>query len=170
ANEEDPDVMARRPELRYMPAQAVAAWVQQKRNFLTQNPNPETRRAFIQVRRDLVKALHDAGAGLLLGSDAPQWWNVPGFSALRELEALVAAGLTPYQALETGTRNVAVYFGTTERAGTIEVGKQADLVLLEANPLADIRNVWRRAGVMIRGRWLPAGDIEARLNEFAANR
>lgn len=170
ANGEDPDAMADRPELRYMPAQMVAGWVQQKRTFLAQNPSAENRRRFIEVRRALVKALHDAGAGLLLGSDAPQWWNVPGFSALRELEALVAAGLTPYQALETGTRNVAVYFGVADRAGTVEVGKQADLVLLEANPLADIRNVWRRAGVMVRGRWLPAGDLEARLGEFAANR
>jgi hypothetical protein len=170
ASDEDPDVMAQRPELRYMPAQAVAGWVQQKRNFLSQNPSAETRRRFIEVRRQLVKALHDAGAGLLLGSDAPQWWNVPGFSALRELEALVSAGLTPFQALETGTRNVAVYFGVADRAGTVQVGRHADLVLLEANPLADIRNVWQRAGVMVRGVWLPAGDLEARLNEFAATR
>jgi len=170
ANDEDPDAMAQRPELRYMPAQMVAGWVQQKRNFLAQNPSAETRRRFIEVRRQLVKALHDAGAGLLLGSDAPQWWNVPGFSALRELEALVAAGLTPYQALETGTRNVAVYFGVADRAGTIELGKQADLVLLDANPLADVRNVWQRAGVMVRGAWLPADDLAARLNQFAASR
>jgi imidazolonepropionase-like amidohydrolase len=78
--------------------------------------------------------------------------------------------LTPFQALETGTRNVAVYFGVADRAGTVQVGRHADLVLLEANPLSDIRNVWQRAGVMVRGVWLPAGDLEARLNEFAATR
>lgn len=163
----DPDLQAQRPELKYMPRQTVADWVQRKREFLAQNP-ADTRRRFIEVRRQLIKALHDAGAGLLLGSDAPQWWNVPGFSALRELELIVAAGLTPYQALETGTRNVAVYFGIANQQGTVEVGKRADLVLLDGNPLADITNVWRQAGVMIRGRWIPRAEIEERLAAIAS--
>ena len=119
------------------------------------------------VRRKLIKALHAGGAGLLLGSDAPQIYNVPGFSIHRELESLVAAGLTPYQALETGTRNVAVFFGTLPTTGTIEVGKRADLILLDANPLADVRNTTRRSGVMLRGRWLPKAEIEKRLAAIA---
>ena len=82
-----------------------------------------------------------------MGSDAPQIYNVPGFSIHRELESLVAAGLTPYQALETGTRNVAVFFGTLATTGTIAVGKRADLILLDANPLADVRNTTRRRRV-----------------------
>jgi imidazolonepropionase-like amidohydrolase len=86
----------------------------------------------------------------------------------RELEALVAGGLSPYEALVTGTRNVATYFGTAARAGTIAVGKQADFLLLEANPLADIRNTTRRAGVMIRGVWLPQAEIDAKLEAIAA--
>lgn len=167
ATDLDPESQARRPELKYMPRQAVAGWIHQKENFLAQN-SPEARRRFIEVRRHLVKALHDAGAGLLLGSDAPQWWNVPGFSALRELEAIVAAGLTPYQALETGTRNVAVFFGIANQQGTVDVGQRADLVLLDANPLADIANVWRQSGVMIRGRWLPRAEIEERLAAIAS--
>jgi imidazolonepropionase-like amidohydrolase len=124
---------------------------------------PESARRTIEVRRHLIKALHAAGAGLLLGSDAPQIYNVPGFSTHRELESLVAAGLTPYQALETGTRNVARYFGTERETGTIERGKRADMVLLEADPLVDIRNTTKRAGVMVRGRWLPREEIERRL-------
>jgi imidazolonepropionase-like amidohydrolase len=75
----------------------------------------------------------------------------------------VAAGLTPYQALETGTRNIARYFGTERETGTVERGKRADLVLLEADPLVDIRNTTKRAGVMLRGRWLPQAEIEGRL-------
>jgi imidazolonepropionase-like amidohydrolase len=94
-------------------------------------------------------------------------WNVPGFSTHRELESLVAAGLRPWQALETGTRNVAVYFGTQQETGTVETGKRADLVLLDADPLKDIRNTTKRAGVMVRGRWLPQVEIQARLDDVA---
>jgi len=79
----------------------------------------------------------------------------------------VAAGLTPYQALETGTRNVAVFFGTLPTTGTIEVGKRADLILLEANPLTDVRNSARQSGVMLRGRWLPRSEIDTRLAAIA---
>jgi len=171
ASPEDPEQMAQRPEMRYMPAQTVAQWVQQKRNF-TSGPNFTAARAqrYIQVRRRLIRALHDAGAGLLLGSDAPQWWNVPGFSARRELEYMVAAGLTPYQALETGTRNPAVYFGAQRAWGTVEEGRSADLILLDASPLQDIRNLWKQAGVMVRGQWLPQAEIERRLGEIAGSR
>ena len=168
ASEEDPEVMAQRPELRYMPPALLEGSIRQKRRLWEDHPSAEDWRRFVETRRKLVKALHDAGAGLLLGSDAPQWWNVPGFSALRELGALVAAGLTPYQALETGTRNVATFFGTQDRAGTIEVGKQADLLLLDANPLEDISNVWRNAGVMIRGRWLSRAEIRRHLDRLVS--
>jgi imidazolonepropionase-like amidohydrolase len=83
------------------------------------------------------------------------------------LESLVGAGLTPYQALETGTRNVAEFFGTLATTGTIEIGKQADLILLDAKPLSDIRNTAKQSGVMVRGRWLPKAEIETRLAAIA---
>jgi dienelactone hydrolase/imidazolonepropionase-like amidohydrolase len=168
ASPEDPEVMARRPEMRYMPPATVAQWVEQKRSF-TSAPGftPERAERFVEVRRALIRELHAAGAGLLLGSDAPQWWNVPGFSVRRELEFLVAAGLTPYQALETGTRNPAIYFGEPDEWGTIEPGKAADLVLLSANPLDDIRNLWQQEGVMVRGRWMPQTELDRELEAIA---
>lgn len=164
ASPEPPEVLARRPEMRYVPPQTLAQWTQRKRTF-QQAPgfSPERARRYVEVRRRLIKALHDAGAPLALGSDAPQWWNVPGFSARRELELLVAAGLTPYQALATGTRAPAEFFGAQEEWGTLAVGRAADLVLLEANPLDDITNLWKQAGVMVHGRWLPQPEIERRL-------
>jgi hypothetical protein len=168
ATAETAEILARRPEVRYIPPQMREQWIAWKNNAGTGAPPRAALDQWIAARRRLIKALHDAGAGLLLGSDAPQVWNVPGFSVHRELEALVAAGLMPYQALATGTRNVATYFGTTDRAGTIAVGKQADLVLLDANPLTDIRNTRRRAGVMLRGVWLPQAEIQRRLDEIAA--
>jgi imidazolonepropionase-like amidohydrolase len=160
--------LARRPEMRYVPAATLAQWAEVKGSLLQETgSSAESARHTIEVRRRLIKALHDAGAGLLLGSDAPQMYNVPGFSTHRELEALVASGLTPYEALETGTRNVAVFWGTLGETGTIEAGKRADLALLDADPLADIRNTTRRAGVMLRGRWLPQAEIQSRLDAVA---
>lgn len=164
-----PEQMAHWPEMRYMPPQTVAQWVQRKRDFqAAAGFTPERARRYIQIRRQLIKALHDAGAGLLLGSDAPQWWNVPGFSARRELEYMVASGLTPFEALESGTRQPAVFFGAQAEWGTVERGKVADLVLLDANPLQDVRNLWQQAGVMVRGRWLPQSEIQQRLDAIAA--
>jgi imidazolonepropionase-like amidohydrolase len=156
--------LAQRPELRYVTPETRAQWAEVRQSMLSETGStPESARRTIEVRRRLIKALHAAGAGLLLGSDAPQIYNVPGFSTHRELESLVAAGLTPYQALETGTRNIARYFGTERETGTIAEGKRADLILLDADPLTDIRNTTRRAGVMVRGRWLPQAEIEKRL-------
>lgn len=158
--------LAQRPEMRYVTPQMRAQWAEVRESMLSETGSTaESARRTIEMRRRLIKALHSAGAGILLGSDAPQIFNVPGFSTHRELESLVAAGLTPYQALETGTRNIAKYFGTERETGTVERGKRADLILLEADPLTDIRNTTRRAGVMVRGRWLPQAEIERRLAE-----
>lgn len=162
------DALARRPEMRFVPPATQAEWAQVKRTILSETgSSAASAERTMETRRRLIRALHAGGAGLLLGSDAPQIYNVPGYSIHRELEALVAAGLTPYQALETGTRNVAVFFGTSAQTGTIAVGKRADLVLLDDNPLRDIRNTTRRAGVMVRGRWLPQADIQSRLDAIA---
>ncbi len=162
------EALARRPEMRYMSPETLADWAESKQSIMKKTgSSPESVRRTMETRRRLIKALHDSSSGLLLGSDAPQIYNVPGFSIHRELESLVAAGLTPYEALATGTRNVAVFFGTLPRSGTIEVGKQADLILLTANPLEDIRNTTRRAGVMLRGRWFPQAELERRLAAIA---
>jgi imidazolonepropionase-like amidohydrolase len=162
------EALARRPEMRYVKPATLASWADAKQSIMQETgSSPESVRHTMETRRRLIKALHDGGAGLLLGSDAPQIYNVPGFSIHRELESMVAAGLTPYEALATGTRNVAVFFGTLPQSGTIEVGKRADLLLLTANPLDDIRNTTRRAGVMLRGRWFSQAELERRLAEIA---
>lgn len=166
----DPEEMAARPEMRYMPPRTVRQWVERKQGFLEHELyDPELAMRFIEVRRRIIYALQEAGAPLLLGSDAPQIFQVPGFSIQAELRMMVASGLTPYEALEAGTRNVAEYFGALDEYGTVEEGKAADLVLLAANPLEDIAAVGQRAGVMVRGRWLPESEIQARLGEIAAS-
>ena len=155
------------PEMRYMPLGTIGQWSRSKSQVLGDPAyDAEIVRAAIEVRRKLILALHEAGAGLLLGSDAPQVFNVPGFAIHRELEYVVAAGLTPYEALRTGTVNPAEFFGQQRVFGTVEPGKEADLVLLDANPLADIGNASRIHGVMLRGRWLGREDLDAILEKF----
>ena len=153
------------PEMRYMPAATVARWAERKAATLAERDfNAETAARAIDLRRRLIFELHRAGAGLLLGSDSPQVFSVPGFSIHRELEILVAAGLTPYEALHTGTVSVAEFLGS--RGGMVAIGRDADLVLLDANPLADIRNASRIHGVMLRGVWMPAVELEARIARY----
>ncbi len=161
--------LAARPEMRYVPRAILSQWVQATRNFRNQaDYDPQLAERFIAVRAKLIKALHDEGAGLLLGSDAPQIFNVPGFAIHHELGMLVAAGLTPFEALATGSANVARFLGEEEVFGTVAVGRRADLILLEADPLADIVNLQRRAGVILAGRWLPESELQAGLARIAA--
>jgi imidazolonepropionase-like amidohydrolase len=157
-----------RPEAQYMPPQALTQWTQQRNNQLA-NISADTSRGVIEFRDRMLKALSDAGAKILLGSDAPQLFSVPGFSLQREMEAMVKAGLTPYQVLESGTRNAAIYLNAEKEFGTVEVGKAADLILVDGNPLKDVANVAKRAGVMLRGRWLPESELARMLDAIAAS-
>lgn len=164
---EDVNAMRKWPEMQYVGGDEAGQWVAVKQKNV-QAYSAEHRQKYINLRRRLIKALHDGGVGVLLGSDAPQTWNVPGFSIHREIATYVAAGLTPFQALATGTRAVAEHLGTSKSAGTIEVGKRADVVLLDGNPLQEIGNTSKIAGVMISGRWLPKNDIDKRLQASRA--
>ena len=112
--------------------------------------------------------MRDAGAKIAFGTDSPQLFSVPGFSIHREMQSMLAAGLTPFEILASGTRNVGRYYGAEAEFGTVATGRRADLVLLDANPLTDVRNFGRRAGVMVHGRWLPESEIQARLAQIAA--
>ncbi|WP_114951273.1 amidohydrolase family protein [Sphingosinicella terrae] len=168
ASSEPGEAMIRRPEMRYMPRRVLDGWAQAKREFQASATfQPEAARALVDLRRRLLHALHEAGAPIALGSDAPQFFNVPGFSIHHEMGMMAAAGLSPYAVLESGTRNPARYFGTPDAFGTVAPGRRADLILLEANPLEDLDNVQRRVGVMVRGRWLPEAEIQARLEQIA---
>ena len=122
----------------------------------------------MEARNRIVRAIHQAGGRILAGSDSPEFFLLYGWTLHRELESLVDAGLPPYAALEAATRNPAEWLGTLAESGTVEPGKRADLVLLDANPLADIRNTQRIAGVMRAGRWYPAAELARMIDESAA--
>jgi imidazolonepropionase-like amidohydrolase len=155
------------PEMKYWPAATVEQWKTNTANTRQQlGVTPESAKKYNELRRTIMQALYKGGVPFLLGSDAPQFWNVPGFSILRELEAMAKAGLTPYQILETGTRNVAKYVNQESEFGTVTAGKRADLVLLNANPLTNVSNWGNKAGVMVRGKYYDAAEIERRLSEL----
>lgn len=156
-------------EFAYWIPQQVAAWRRFKDDMLAQGQvSRAQRQAFLALRRQALKSLYDAGVPFLLGADAPQLWNVPGFSAHRELGSLVAAGLTPYQALRTGTVDVARFMGEEGKAGVVRPGARADLLLLDANPLAAIGNSLRISGVMVNGRWIGQAERDAMLRALTA--
>ena len=114
-------------------------------------------------RLAMIRALDAAGADLLVGTDTPNPFVVPGFSLHRELDNFVAAGLTPGRAIQVATRDAARFLDVLSEVGTVEVGKRADLVLLDANPMDDIAHVGQPAGVMVRGNWLSREDLDRRL-------
>lgn len=116
------------------------------------------------MNQRMTKLLHDNGAPLILGTDAGNPYLTPGFSLHQELELMVAAGLTPYEALRAGTINAAASLGKEDEFGSLSVGQRADAILLEANPLEDVRNASRRAGVMLRGHWFTADDLQQLLS------
>jgi hypothetical protein len=166
---ESPEALRSRPEIKYVPPGMVNQWVQQKNNQLQQGGDAEGAARLIEVRNRVLKALYDGGAKIMLGSDAPQLFSVPGFSLHREMQAMVKAGMTPYQVLEAGTRNPAVYLKAEKEFGTVEVGKRADLILVDDNPLKDVGNLAKRSGVMVRGKWIAESELRKTLDDLAAS-
>jgi len=123
-----------------------------------------TRKRFVEKELEVVGAMHRAGIPFLAGTDTPPGVYIfPGFSLHEELQRFVAAGFTPMEALQTATLNPAKFLGMQDRLGTIEEGKLADMVLLDANPLEDIRNTQKIAAVIVNGRYLSRADLDKML-------
>ncbi len=161
------ELQAARPETKYMPAGMVKRWTEATETRL-KDADIAANRKVAEYRRTLLSALHSGGVPILLGSDSPQIFSVPGFSIHREMQFYAEVGMSPYEVLLTGTRRVAEHFGATDDFGTVATGQRADLVLLEANPLQDISNAEHRAGVMVNGRWFSNNEIQTRLAEIEA--
>jgi len=160
--------LQQRPELRYVPRSWVESWSVAVANLRRNAADPAPGARELEIRRRVLKAAADGGVGLLYGTDSPQLFSVPGFSIHREAQAMAGAGLSPFQILAAGTRNIADFYGARADFGTVDVGRRADLLLLEADPLVDIAHLQRRAGVMVAGRWLPEAEIQRRLEDVAA--
>lgn len=121
---------------------------------------------FLDLRKRLIGAAHDAGVPILLGSDSPQIFNTPGFSIHRELAAMVAAGLTPFEAIASGSTVPAAFYGESDAWGSIAPGRDADLIVLRDDPLADIANTRSIEAVMVRGRYIGREELDAGLADI----
>lgn len=155
------DEVADRPETRYV--SIPPGWERFRRSA------PPGRRAWardlLAFLQKVTATLHREGVPLLAGTDAMGWaYVIPGFSLLDELDLMVSAGLSPYQALRTATVEPARFLQRPSEFGTVAVGQRADLVLVERNPLEDLRTLRKPVGVMARGRWFPAAELEAMLS------
>ncbi|MBT8471938.1 MAG: amidohydrolase family protein [Marinicaulis sp.] len=155
-------------ELRFVPKNVVDGWARRVASGGNTEASEDEQAIYFENRRKLLKALADGGAEILLGSDAPQLYSVPGFSIHREMAAMAEAGMTPAQILHSGTAAPRAYFAEKDTFGQIAPGNRADLILVGANPLDDISNASNINGVMVRGRWLSRDDIDARQDELAA--
>ncbi len=156
--------------MKFVPPEWLASWDPSK-DFrlkdLTQADFEKIRKADA-MKAGLTLKLHKAGARILLGTDTPNPFVIPGFSIHEELQNLVGAGLSPYEAIRAGTRDAAEFLNAEDEFGTVEVGKRADLILLDANPLENVDNVSRRVGVMVRGKWYPEEELEGMLDRLVA--
>ena len=165
---QDGAAIAAEPEMKYMSPKTLFAWRQSHQSLINnESYSANTYQIFLQRRQALLRGLHEAGVNLLLGSDAPQVFNVPGFSLQHEMKAMSEAGLSNFTILHSGTVNPARFFKSEGEYGTIVKGASADLILLSANPLEDIENMRKQLGVMLRGEWLSKTMIDEKLAAIA---
>ena len=159
--------MQAREEVAYLPANLRRNYARAVEN-LGARFTPESAAAFLTLRKRLLREAFEAGVPVLLGADAPQIFNVPGFATHRELESTVAAGISPFDALTTATVAPARFFGQTAQWGSIAPGRDADLVVLREDPLQDISRTRSIDAVMVRGRYLDREELDAGLAEIRA--
>ena len=162
---------AENPDLKFVSADTLELWRDVAKDFTAKVP-PASKAAFAlayatQLR--LVKLLHDRGVKMMAGSDTGGGWLVPGFAFHRELDELARAGLTPLDILQMATLNGAEFLGRTATMGSIDVGKNADLVLLDANPVESVKNLHQIRGVVRAGRYYSRADLDSLMAAARAN-
>jgi amidohydrolase family protein len=157
--------------LKYIPKQRLADWAPDNDVFVKRFAAADSEGRLRLYRRlvELVGALNRNGVEFLAGTDLGRPFIFAGFSLHDELCLLVQAGLTPGEALKAATYNPAKFLGMLDRLGTVEKGKLADLVLLDANPLKDIHNTQKIRAVVLNGRYLDRAVLDKMLAEAATN-
>jgi len=163
----DPNLMMQEPEISYMPSKTRFAWTQSKTNLIKNPGYSEAKFSkFLDIRKKILYAMHQSNVNLLLGSDAPQVMNVPGFSLQHEMQSWVDAGIPNWKILQSATSEVARFFKAENQFGDIATGLSADLILLDKNPVEDIKNMQAISGVINKGIWIPKTQIDSELTRI----
>lgn len=157
-----------KPDYEYLNAARREEKWKYRKSYMDKMAPLESREKYVKIRKLMVNELWKAGVPLMAGSDSPEFFVVAGFSIHDELKTMVDAGLTPYAALQTATVNPATFLEIDKRTGTIEVGKEADLLLLDKNPLEEINNTRSLAGIASGKRWFDSQAIQTLLAESKA--
>lgn len=155
----------KRTDFSYIPSHIIKERWEVRDMYWKKAPSEDKRKKYIAVRKKMTHDLWKAGVPLMAGSDSPEWFLVQGFSIHDELETFVKAGVSPYGALETATKNPATYLGVIKTKGTIEIGKNADLLLLDKNPLEQISNTRSINSVIVNGKLYDRTTLDAMLKQ-----
>ena len=161
------------PRTKYVPRSLLKGWLKSfdDPNNTMQNGEADLNRALLQRSFQVVSQMQSAGVHVLAGTDTGAPFLFPGFALHDELALLVQAGLSPLQALQATTKNPGDFLGKPSRNGTITSGQAADLLLLDANPIDDIRNIDKIRAVILRGKFLDRAALDGLLSsveKFAA--
>ncbi|HEX6224209.1 MAG TPA: amidohydrolase family protein [Chryseolinea sp.] len=162
------EAIRNKPDYNFIPSNLKQEKWKYRESYIKKMAPLASREKYVHLRKAMVQELWRAGVPLMTGSDAPEFFAVTGFALHDELKAMVDAGLTPYAALQTATINPATFLGMNNRTGTIAAGKEADLVMLDKNPLEDISNTRTISGVSSERSWLGKDEITKLLEEAKA--
>jgi imidazolonepropionase-like amidohydrolase len=157
------------PNLKYVDRTRVALWNQLAQKFsLLPASAVTTLRAYYEQQKKVTKLMKQAGVGILAGSDLGGQWVVPGFSLHQEFKELSASGLSPLEILQATTLNGAQFLRREATMGTVDEGKNADLVLLDANPVADVANLDKVSGVFLKGKYFSKDALDKMKSDVAS--
>lgn len=161
--------IASHPDLRLIPPANRAGLLSSSLDDIFSDASKDALRESMPQMYKIIKKMNDIGAGLMTGTDTMVPYIIPGFSLIDEIEHFIEAGLSPYDALKASTSAPAEFLGESDNFGTVSVGKSANLILVEGNPLEDVLNLWNLEGVSIKGQWLDRKKLDQLLEEQAAS-
>jgi imidazolonepropionase-like amidohydrolase len=168
----DDPAFGREPALRYIAPPVLKGWTKAAQKFSGfPSVARQTFHDAYDVMLNLTKVLDEAGVPMLAGSDSGGGaWEVPGLALHQEFDELARAGLPPLRVLQMTTWDAAEFLGATDVMGSVAAGKQADLVLLDADPVESVDHLHRIRGVVRGGRYLGPADLDALKEKVAATR